>query len=467
MAGSAIAGVLERVGIIDRRRLQSTVDLAWPRIITGFAIMSKSTVDLAMVGIAVGTPAVAGLAFANAYWQLAKFAGIGLAGGVVTLISQAYGAENIPRARSVLVAGLLFATAVGLPVVLAYVLFAGPLIGLFGPTEAIQGYGRTYLLLVAPGLLFEFWNLIASRTYAGVGNTLTPMAIRATGALANVVLSAALIFGAGLGVAGAAIGTAASVAIVSLVFAWGLSGRSYFGRGACPVAIRRAAGLPDRRLLRELFTVSAPLVARRSAESIVAFPLLAIAASFGSVVVAAYEVGRRVRALVDSFSWGFSIAASTFVGQRLGAGDEADAEAYGWAIIRLSATVYVIVATGVALLSRPIAGLFVDTPDAIAQTAVFVVAAAASVIFLGLDGSATGTLRGAGDTRFPFVSSLVGRYGFGLTVAAAGTMTAFGAQALLVAMVLETMVPAALNLSRVRSNRWKRISRGYRESLGD
>ena len=126
-----------------------------------------------------------------------------------------------------------------------------------------------------------------------------------------------------------------------------------------------------------------------------------------------------------------------------------------------------IVAAGVALLSRPIASLFVDTPEAIAQTSVFVVAAAASVIFLGLDGSATGTLRGAGDTRFPFVSSLVGRYGFGLTVAAAGMVTAFGAQALLVAMVLETMVPAALNLSRVRSNRWKQISRGYRESLGD
>ncbi len=467
MVGVSIAGGLERAGIIDRRRLADTVSLAWPRIVTGFAIMSKSTVDLAMVGWAIGAPAVAGLAFANAYWQLAKFMGIGLAGGVVTLVSQAYGADRLDRASRVLVQGLVLATMLSVPLVLGYIVFTEPLIGLFDSGAESFAYGQTYLLYVAPGLLFEFWNLIASRTYAGVGNTRTPMAIRSLGALANIGLSAVLIFGVGLGVAGAAIGTAVSVALVTVVFAWGLFGRSYAGRGACPVAISRAAVTPAWGLSRELLSVSLPLVARRTAEMLVAFPLLTIAASFGQAVVAAYEVGRRVRDFVDSFSWGFSIAASTLVGQQLGADDEAEAEAYGWGIIRLSGTIYLGVATAVAVLSAPIAGVFVDTPTAVKTTAMFIVAAAGSVIFLGLDGSATGTLRGAGDTRFPFVSSLIGRYGFGLVIAASGLVTSLGATALLVAMVFETLVPAMLNLGRVRSNRWKAISRGYRTSLTD
>ena len=77
---AAIASLLARVGIIERDRLTATVDLAWPRIITGFAIMSKQTADLAMVGLAVGAPAVAGLAFAGAYWPVGKVVALGLAG---------------------------------------------------------------------------------------------------------------------------------------------------------------------------------------------------------------------------------------------------------------------------------------------------------------------------------------------------------------------------------------------------
>ena len=59
-----VAALFERAGIIERSRLRETVDLAWPRVITGFAIMSKQTADLAMVGVVLGAPAVAGLAFA-------------------------------------------------------------------------------------------------------------------------------------------------------------------------------------------------------------------------------------------------------------------------------------------------------------------------------------------------------------------------------------------------------------------
>jgi Na+-driven multidrug efflux pump len=202
-------------------------------------------------------------------------------------------------------------------------------------------------------------------------------------------------------------------------------------------------------------------MARRTAEMLVAFPLLAIAATFGPAVVAAYEVARRIRTLTDSFSWGFSIAASTLVGQRLGAGDEADAEAYARAIVRLSATVYVLAATVLIALSPWLAGAFVSDPAVVATAAPFVAVAGVSVVFLGVDGSATGTLRGAGDTQYPFVTSLVGRYGCALPVAALGLVTPLGATALLGAMVVETFVPAVLNVRRVRSNRWKAIGRAH------
>ncbi len=465
----AVAGMLERAGVIDDRRLEATVGLAWPRILTGFAIMSKQAVDLALVGLAVGSTAVAGLAFAGAYWQVGKFLGIGLAGGTVSLVSQNYGGGESGRASTVVEQSVWLALALSIPIVAAYVAFPTRLVGLLGSDADAVRHGATYLAFVAPGVLFEYLNLIASRTYAGVGDTFTPMVMRAGGAVLNVVLSAALVLGAGMGVAGAAIGTTVSTGVVLCLLAWGMLGRSYPGDRLEPSPVPVVVARPefDAELVRQLLAVSAPLMARRVAEGLVVFPLLWIASSFGPVVVAALEVGRRVRALVNSFSWGFSIAASTLVGQQLGAGDEAEAEAYGAAIVRFSAVIYLAVVAVVVALAAPIADLFVSGGSEVAAATAFVRVAAVSTLALGVDGSATGALRGAGDTRWPFVASLVGRYAFALPVAALGTITPLAVAGLYLALLLETLVPAVINLWRFRTNRWKAVSRAYRPSKAD
>jgi putative MATE family efflux protein len=453
--------------VIQASRLRAAVDLSWPRIVTGFAIMSKRTVDLAIVGVALGSTAVAGLTLANAFWMAGKFAAIGLAGGTISLVSQNYGGGETGRASLVVEASIWSSVALALPVVALYGLGARPLVSLLGSDPRSIGFGATYLALVAPGLLFEFLNLIASRTYAGVGDTVTPMVIRAGGALVNVVLSATLVFGAGLGVAGAAIGTTLSTAVVTVAFAWGMTGRSYFGRGASPIPLTRSAPHFDAGLAKQLARVSAPLVGRRVAQGVIIFPLLAIAATFGPVAVAAVGVARQVRDLVNSFTWGFSIAASTLVGQHLGAGEEAEAEAFGREITQLSLVVYLAAAAVMFLLAEPIAGVFVDDPADVALSAALVRAAAVSVVALGIDGSVTGTLRGAGDTTVPFVATLVGLYVFALPTAWAGTVTTLGVSALALALVVETAVPMVVNVWRFRTERWKAVSRSYRPSPGD
>jgi len=453
---------LDRAGVIDPERLDRTMGLAWPRIVTGFAIMSKVTVDLALVGWAVGASAVAGLAFATAYWQVAKFLAIGLAGGTVGLVSQNYGGDDVDRAATVVRQSIWLALAIVVPLVACYVAFADPLVGLFGGTPDARAAGATYLAVVAPALVFEYLNLIASRTYAGVGDTKTPMVVRAGGGLLNIAASGAFVL-AGYGVAGVAAGTVLATALVTLVLAWGMAGRAYGlpWMRASPVPVTRGRTL-DRDLLWQVVTVSAPLAGRRVLEMLVTFPLLWIAATFGPVVVAAFEVGRRVRDLVNSFSWGFSIAASTLVGQALGAGDEGEATAAGWAVVRLSAVVYVLVAAAVVAVPDALASLFVGDPAEVAQAAVFVQVAALSAVVRGVDGSVSGALRGAGDTTWPFVASVLGRYAVALPLAALGLVTPLGVAGLYLALLLEAVVPGVVNLVRFRGGRWRAVSRSYR-----
>ncbi|QCW03145.1 MATE family efflux transporter [Natrinema pallidum] len=463
-----VARTLERCGIIDAERFRPTMELAWPRIVTGFAIMSKQTADLAMVGIAVGTAGSAGLAFALGYWQIVTLLGLGLAGGTVTLVSQNYGGEETARASLAVNQSVLLAIGFALPIAGIFLAVPDTLIGLLGAGPAALRHGSAYLVYVAPAVVFELLNLIASRTYTGVGDTFTEMVARAGGALLNIVLSGALIFGFGLGAAGAAIGTTLASGFVTLVLAWGMVGRSYgrLGMEPSPVPIARGGPWFEPPLLRQLIEISLPEIGRRLAQGAIVFPLLWIAASFGPVVVTALEVGRRVRALINSVNWGLSLASSSLVGQHLGAGEETEAGAYGAGIIRLSAVIYTAVTVLVVLFARPIAGLFVTDPAAVAQAAVFVAVGALSSIGYGIDGAAAGALLGAGDTRWPFVASLLGRYAFALPAAALGLVTPLGIGGLYLALFLETAVPGGINYWLFRSGRWKAVSRRYRPSSG-
>jgi len=111
--------------------------------------------------------------------------------------------------------------------------------------------------------------------------------------------------------------------------------------------------------------------------------------------------------------------------------------------------------------------VFVDDPAAVGLTTDFVLVAAVSVIPLGVGGSASGVLRGAGDTRVPFYASLIGLYGCALPAAYLGIVTPLGVTALYLALVVETAVPAAIMLRRFHTDRWKAVSRAYRPSADD
>ncbi|NKE37621.1 MATE family efflux transporter [Natronococcus sp. JC468] len=463
-AVAVVASALERLGVIDAERLRPTVSLAWPRIVTGAAIMSKQTADLAMVGIAVGTAGTAGLAFALAYWEIVAMLGLGLAGGTVSLVSQNYGGEESERASLVVTQSVVLAATLSAPLAVAFLLVPDRLIGLFDAGPESLAHGSTYLVYVAPAALFEMLNLIASRTYTGVGDTFTEMMARAGGAILNVLLSAAFIFGLEMGAAGAALGTTLSTGFVTVVLAWGMIGRSYgvLGMEPSPVPIALEGPWLEVGVIRDLVEISIPEIGRRLAQGVVVFPLLWIAASFGPVVVTALEVGRRVRSLINSVNWGMGLASSSLVGQYLGANEEEEAGAYGEGIVRLSAVCYVGIAAAVVAFADPIAGLFVSQPDEVSLAATFVAVGAVSAIGLGVDGAAAGALLGAGDTRLPLVASLVGRYLFALPAATLGLVTPLGVGGLYLAFLLETSVPGGINYWLFRRGRWKAVSRRYR-----
>lgn len=461
----ALVGLaLVRAGLLDRDRARRTTDLAWPRIVTGIARMSKNAVDVAMVGIALGTAAIGGVGLAGPFWGLAFSVGGGIAAGTIALVSQRFGGDALDGVGQAVRSSAAVVVLLTLPLVAVFWTFAPDLVGLLSDEQRVVEYGATYLRLVSLGVPFAALNLIGSRVFIGVDDAWTPMVVRSGGALSNIVINAVFIFGLGMGVEGAALGTVLSNVLVTAVFAGTLVAGHLPGVGEFPVRVDPFGPYLVLDVLGQIVSIGLPVIGRNGVWTVAEFPMLAIAGLYGQEVLAAFVIARRIWGLMNTPGWGFGLASSSLVGQALGAGDEPTAEAYGREIIRFAVAVYLLSGVLVFAFADPIVRAFVDDPTApsVPVAVSLVSVACLAVVFQGVSGGSAGPLDASGDTRWPFASQFVGMFCCSIPLAYLGATTALGIAGLHLAFVAETAIPAALNYYRFRTNVWKRVSRGYR-----
>jgi Na+-driven multidrug efflux pump len=395
---------LARAGLIDEARAQRTTDLAWPRIVTGLARMSKNAADAAMVGVGVGPAAIAGVGFAGPYWGLAFSLGAGIAAGTIALVSQSYGAGAHGRLGQAVRSSVLLVIVATIPLAGVYLAVPRELIALLSSDPVAIGYGTDYLRVVAIGVPFAALNLIGSRALIGADDAWTPIDVSALGTYA------------------------------------------------------------DRGTLRDVVEIGLPVIGRNTVWTAARFPMFAALDLFGSTVVAAYVISRRIWGLMNTPGWGFGLAASSLVGQELGGDDESTAESYAREIVRFSLATYLVFAAVVAAFARPIVLGFVGDPgDPSVPVAVgLVYAACVAVLAQGVNRTIAGALDASGDTRWPFYSQALGMFGGSIPLAYLGATTNLGLWGLYLAFFTETFVPAAINYYRFGTGEWKAISREYR-----
>lgn len=455
---------LARLGLADRTRVHRTVDLAWPRIVTGLARMSKSAVDIAMVGVAVGPAAIAGIGFAGPYWGMAFTIGGGLATGTIALVSQRYGADAFDQLGQAVRSSVVLVLVVTLAVATVLWTFPTALIALLTDDSRAIELGAAYLQIVALGVPFAALNLVGGRILIGADDAWSPMILRAGGALTNIVLNAVLIFGLGMGVVGAALGTVVANIAVTVAFATGLITGRLPGVGTLPVTVSVRGPYVQLETLRDLVSISVPATGRRLVWTAARFPMLAFVALYGQPVVAAYIISRRIWGLMNTPGWGFGLAASSLVGQSLGDDDETLAERYGHEIARIAVVTYAVAASIVFMFAEPAVLLFVDGPagETIPIAVALVYAACLAVIARGIGGTYAGALDATGDTRWPFYSRTLGMFGLAIPLTYLGATTPLGLYGLYLAYFGQSLAPALINYYRFNTDKWKAISRQYR-----
>jgi len=461
---------LARAGLVERRPATEAFDLAVPVMVTGGLRVLLRMADFVFVGLAVGDAAIAGLELAFLYYFVAFGLSLALTSGTISVVSRLQGAGERRRADLAVKQSLWLVVAISLPLSAVAWVFPEALVGLLSGDPEVVAFGAAYLQVVMLSLVFRFWSMAAARALAGSADTRTPMYVRLLTLPTNVVLNAVLVFGLGpaprLGVVGVAIGTVIANTLAGLVF----FGLLVSGRYAVSLPVRGPQF--DARLAREIVRVAAPLTGMRLLQSSVRFPFLFVLGTLGTPVLAAYAIGRRVMLLALMPGWGYSTAASTLVGQAVGAGDDAAATNYGWQTLRIGLATQLLLAVVLVAGARPIATLFGTEHVGLAVD--FIRAFGVGTAGFSVSRTMRGSLRGAGDTRWPLYGTFVGAYLVRLPVAAlalpAGTaVTAaglsvapgfgLGTTAIFLSILGDFYTKAAVNTGRFYSGRWQAVAR--------
>ena len=469
-AVAVVPRLLARLGVVDREKGVRAFDLAVPVMVTGGMRTLLRVADFLMVGVAAGEAAVAGLELGFQYYFIPFGLALALTSGTISVVSRFLGAGEPARADLAIKVSLWLALAVSLPITAAGWYYAEPLIDVLTNDPRTIELGGRYLRIVLLSVVFRFWSMIAARALSGAGDTRTPMYVRLLTLPTNVALNALLIFGLfglpELGIAGAAWGTVAANTLAAAVFV----GVLVSGRFA--VRLRPSGPHWDSSIARELVRVGLPLAGTRLSRTFGRFPFLFVLGVLGTRYVAAYAIGRRIMLLALMPAWGFSTAASTLVGQAIGAGDEREATDFGWQTLRLALAIQLCIAALLFAFARPLAAAF--GANDVDLTVTFVRVFGVGVAGFSVARTVRGALRGAGDTRWPLYGGILGTYVVRLPVAALALPVGFGVTlfgvtvapgmglglaAVVAAIIADMYTRALVNGGRYWSGNWRDVAR--------
>jgi putative MATE family efflux protein len=319
-------------------------------------------------------------------------------------VARLKGADHHDRADLAVKVSLLLAMAVALPLTAASWFYADAFVGLLTDDPATIAHGGAYLRWVMLGFPFRFWGLVASRALAGAGDTRTPMLVRLVTVPLNALFNAVFIFGLGpapaMGAAGAGLGTTLANVLAGTIFL------ALFLGGTRRVGLRLTRPHVDAGLVREILRVGSPLAGVQIVRTLGRFPYLWVLALLGTSTVSAYAVGRQVVLLALMPAWGYATAASTLVGQSVGAGDTDDAWERGWDATRVALATQVLIGAVLVAAAGPIVAVFgVDDPG---LHVAFLRAFGLAVPAYAVGRTLRGALRGAGDSIVPFAAATIG-----------------------------------------------------------
>jgi MATE family multidrug resistance protein len=395
-----------------RQEFRPMFVLALPVVLAELGWMTMGIVDTLMVGRlspeAIGAAGVG----SSVFMGIVIFA-MGLLLGLDTLVSHAFGAGRVDECHRWFVHGAVLGAVLSVPLT-ALLWWITANLEAWGFDPAVLALTREYLQVVTWSVLPLLLYAAFRRYLQGMGVVRPVMVALVLANVANVIMNWVLIFGRfgapALGVRGAAWATVAS-RVVMAGFLLGVI--VYRERERRPGLFETSLRI-DPAMMRRLLVIGAPAAGQITLEVGVFAAATALAGRLAPAALAAHQIAINIAAFTFMVPLGIASAGAVRVGHAVGRRDPVAAARAGWTALLFGVGFMSAAAAAFLLLPRVLIGAFTSDASVTSIGATLLMIGAVFQLFDGMQGVATGVLRGLGDTRTPMLWNLAGHWFIGL-----------------------------------------------------
>ncbi len=388
--------------------------LAAPILMEQVLAMAVGLNDRLLAGHFLETPHLAAMnLMAYLLWLMqGTFSMVGI--GATAMIARFFGAKDYDSAARVTNQAFVVGAALAVVVALAGMLFARPLVLLLQLEGESADLATTYLLIVLPIVPLVMAEVVGIACLRAAGDMVAGLVIMAIVNVVNVAVSWTLVVGLGpapeLGWKGLAIGTTCGFAVGGLL----VTGLLAAGRSG--LRLRWRLLRPDFGLIRRLLKVG--LRGGADMLSVIGCQLwfVSLVNRLGTLAAAAHGVAIGIESVAFLPGFAFQTAAATLAGQYLGAGEYRKASRSVLMACLVGSGIMITAGATFYYFSDSLPYLFVsaDQADVAMLTSPLLRTVAVAMPALAVTMILSGALRGAGDTRWPLIFSLIGFLGIRL-----------------------------------------------------
>lgn len=393
--------IVSSPGRVSIRR--NVLGLSVPVLLSSLFQRLVSIVDIFLVG-GLGAAAIAAVGLGQLLIFVTMTVFWGLATAATVVIAHLWGAGRKHEARSAAFTAFFVCGVMAALASIAGAAFGADVARFVGARNEVLALTSDYIRLVFTWFAFTAGLNILSAIMHGIGVTRPPMVAVIIVNILHICIAWPLIYGSfglpRLGVAGAAIAINISEGTGFLVLLIVGLKRHY-------LRISR----PDRIQFLKLWRIGWPVALERVAQQSGQLFYSKFIISYGTAAYAAHQIGLSIESLSFMPGVGMGIAASTLMGQALGAKKIRRARMSHREALRVALAVMGTMAVIFVVLPGPLIGLFTHDPEVVEKGSLFLRLVAFAQVPLALSFVYAGSLRGTGDTFYVFLVTIISMWG--------------------------------------------------------
>ena len=361
-------------------------------------------VDLYIVGQFAATADVSAVSVAGTVIATFSMLLVGLSIGTTVVVGQRFGAGDKKALEAISATAFSLAGIVGVVLAVAVGALSVPLLRWINTPEDAMGGAIAYMLICSVGYIFQsFYNMLAG-ILRGVGDSKTPLLFVGVSSILNVIGDVILVWGFGMGAAGAAIATTVSQGICILMGIIHVTKREF------PFDFKLRSYRFDRQEARELIGVGMPIALQ---EVLVMFSFIileGIVNRFGLSASAAAGILDKIFLLATIPTNAFCSSISAMVAQNVGAGAHKRAVECLWYGCILSVAFAVVFFLLGWLIPEKMVGIFTADQEVIAAGTEYYVGYKYEYILCALAFCVNGFINGTGHTKLTLANNIISTY---------------------------------------------------------